>query len=191
MLADDPLLTRARSARDRAYAPYSGLRVGAAGLTEEGALVVGCNVENASYGLTLCAECGLVSELHRTGGHLLGRLDHVARQRVVAFRAQREHHRHEQDHREDEHSCAQQERVDPEHLDEGMHAIFVTGPGHGGPAAVAAAWMEGSYTEIYPSVTRSSSRPPPPPGSTSSVSVWPSISPSADGTGFQSSAFTL
>jgi cytidine deaminase len=47
----------------RAYAPYSGLRVGAAGLTTDGRIVVGCNVENASFGLTLCAECGLVSAL--------------------------------------------------------------------------------------------------------------------------------
>ncbi|GAA0608881.1 cytidine deaminase [Kribbella sandramycini] len=52
----------------RAYAPYSGYAVGAAGVTDDGRVVAGCNVENASYGLTLCAECGLVSELHRTGG---------------------------------------------------------------------------------------------------------------------------
>jgi len=50
----------------RAYAPYSRLRVGAAGLTGDGLLVTGCNVENASFGLTLCAECGLVSALHAT-----------------------------------------------------------------------------------------------------------------------------
>ena len=51
-----------------AYAPYSGLRVGAAALVDDGRVVTGCNVENASYGLTLCAECGLVSALHRSGG---------------------------------------------------------------------------------------------------------------------------
>ena len=51
----------------RAYAPYSGLRVGAAGQTSDGRIIVGCNVENASFGLTLCAECGLVSALHAAG----------------------------------------------------------------------------------------------------------------------------
>jgi cytidine deaminase len=49
-----------------AYAPYSRLQVGAAGLTADGRVVTGCNVENASFGLTLCAECGLVSALHAT-----------------------------------------------------------------------------------------------------------------------------
>jgi cytidine deaminase len=51
-----------------AYAPYSRFPVGAAGLVDDGRVVVGCNVENASYGLGLCAECGLVSALHATGG---------------------------------------------------------------------------------------------------------------------------
>lgn len=54
-----------------AYAPYSGLRVGAAAITGDGRTVTGCNVENASYGLTLCAECGLVSALHASGGGTL------------------------------------------------------------------------------------------------------------------------
>jgi cytidine deaminase len=51
-----------------AYAPYSQFPVGAAGLVDDGRVVVGCNVENASYGIGLCAECGLVSALHATGG---------------------------------------------------------------------------------------------------------------------------
>ena len=52
----------------RAYAPYSDFPVGVAGLVDDGRVVVGCNVENASYGVGLCAECGMVSALHATGG---------------------------------------------------------------------------------------------------------------------------
>lgn len=52
----------------RAYAPYSKFRVGAAGLVDDGRIVAGCNVENAAYGVGLCAECGLVSALHASGG---------------------------------------------------------------------------------------------------------------------------
>ena len=58
----------ARAAMRRAYAPYSHFPVGAAALVDDGRVVVGCNVENASYGTTLCAECGMVSQLHATGG---------------------------------------------------------------------------------------------------------------------------
>ncbi|MEU0491901.1 cytidine deaminase [Nocardiopsis changdeensis] len=58
----------AREAMTRAYAPYSQYPVGAAALVDDGRTVSGCNVENASYGVGLCAECGLVSALHATGG---------------------------------------------------------------------------------------------------------------------------
>ena len=58
----------ARLATQRSYAPYSKFRVGAAALVDDGRLITGCNVENASYGLSLCAECGLVSQLHDSGG---------------------------------------------------------------------------------------------------------------------------
>ena len=51
-----------------AYAPYSGFPVGVAGLVDDGRVVCGCNVENAGYGVALCAECGMVSQLHATGG---------------------------------------------------------------------------------------------------------------------------
>lgn len=62
------LRAQARSAMSHAYAPYSSFPVGAAALVDDGRVVVGCNVENASYGLTLCAECGLVSALFASGG---------------------------------------------------------------------------------------------------------------------------
>ena len=66
---DWPALRRAAlEAMGRAYAPYSQFPVGAAALVDDGRIVVGCNVENASYGLGLCAECGLVSALHAGGG---------------------------------------------------------------------------------------------------------------------------
>ena len=62
------LRNEAAEAARRAYAPYSGFRVGAAGLIDDGEMVTGCNVENASYGLALCAECGLISDLYDSGG---------------------------------------------------------------------------------------------------------------------------
>lgn len=64
----EALRAAARDAMGRAYAPYSEFPVGAAALTEDGRVVSGCNVENASYGVGLCAECSLVSNLQMTGG---------------------------------------------------------------------------------------------------------------------------
>lgn len=64
----EALRAAAREAMSHAYAPYSRFPVGAAALVDDGRVVVGCNVENASYGVTLCAECGLVSALHASGG---------------------------------------------------------------------------------------------------------------------------
>jgi cytidine deaminase len=71
----DRLRQAARDVRRNAYAGYSGFQVGAAGLADDGRLLVGCNVENAAYGVGLCAECGVVSSLHATGG---GRLVAIA-----------------------------------------------------------------------------------------------------------------
>jgi cytidine deaminase len=62
------LTTRATEAMAKAYAPYSKFPVGVAALVSDGRIITGCNVENASYGLTLCAECGLISELFASGG---------------------------------------------------------------------------------------------------------------------------
>lgn len=64
----DELRAAAVTAAASAYCPYSGLRVGAAAVVDDGRQVVGCNVENASYGLGLCAECTLVGQLRLTGG---------------------------------------------------------------------------------------------------------------------------
>jgi cytidine deaminase len=71
----EALRALAVDASRRAYVPYSRYPVGVAGLVDDGRVLAACNVENASYGLTLCAECGLVSELYATGG---GRLVAVA-----------------------------------------------------------------------------------------------------------------
>ncbi len=68
-MTDWPALqAAAAAAMEHAYAPYSRFPVGAAGLVDDGRVVSGCNVENAAYGVGLCAECGMVSDLHRTGG---------------------------------------------------------------------------------------------------------------------------
>lgn len=69
------LRAKAVEAAGHAYAPYSGLLVGAAGLVDDGRIVLGCNVENASYGLGLCAECTMAGQLRLSGG---GRLVAVA-----------------------------------------------------------------------------------------------------------------
>ena len=64
----DELHSAASGAMSKAYAPYSNFPVGVAGLVDDGRIVTGCNVENASYGVALCAECGLISSLISTGG---------------------------------------------------------------------------------------------------------------------------
>lgn len=64
----DELAQAALEIMSKAYAPYSRFKVGVAGLVDDGRIVVGCNVENASYGVGLCAECGMVSSLHASGG---------------------------------------------------------------------------------------------------------------------------
>ncbi|CAN5559936.1 cytidine deaminase [soil metagenome] len=74
----ESLRSAARRVASMAYAPYSKLSVGAAALADDGRIVTGCNVENASYGLTLCAECGLVSNLHSSGGGRLVAVSVVA-----------------------------------------------------------------------------------------------------------------
>lgn len=69
----EALQAAAVDAAAHAYAPYSRFHVGAAARVDDGRTVAGCNVENAAYGVALCAECGLISQLHLTGG---GRLTH-------------------------------------------------------------------------------------------------------------------
>ena len=64
----DSLKSEAKLAMAKAYAPYSKFPVGVAALVDDGRIISGCNVEHASYGLTLCAECSLVSELIMSGG---------------------------------------------------------------------------------------------------------------------------
>jgi cytidine deaminase len=64
----DALRSSAIEAMKKAYAPYSNFPVGVAALAEDGRILSGCNIENASYGVTLCAECSMVSDLFRTGG---------------------------------------------------------------------------------------------------------------------------
>ncbi|WP_431711321.1 cytidine deaminase [Glutamicibacter uratoxydans] len=79
----------ARAALSNAYVPYSRFSVGAAALTSDGRIVSGCNIENAAYGVTLCAECSMVGELFATGGgtlsHFLcfGRLENDTEQLIT------------------------------------------------------------------------------------------------------------
>ena len=68
MMTPEQLVEEARAARLKAYTPYSQFKVGAALLTRQGTVYHGCNVENASYGVGLCAECALVGDLHMSGG---------------------------------------------------------------------------------------------------------------------------
>ncbi len=75
----DLLRAKATEAMRRAYAPYSSFPVGVAGLVDDGRIVSGCNVENAAYGVTLCAECGMVSALHLSGGGRLVAVSCVSR----------------------------------------------------------------------------------------------------------------
>ena len=64
----DALRLAANEAMQKSYSPYSNFPVGAAALVDDGRIISGCNVENASYGVGLCAECALVSSLQMTGG---------------------------------------------------------------------------------------------------------------------------
>jgi cytidine deaminase len=64
----EQLMSQACDSMKKAYCPYSKFPVGAAGLTEKGIIVSGCNIENASYGLTMCAECSMVANLITSGG---------------------------------------------------------------------------------------------------------------------------
>ena len=72
------LRSRARAMTERSYAPYSGVRVGAAGITDDGSVVEGCNVENASMGIGTCAEVNLCGAMVGTGGRHLVALAVVA-----------------------------------------------------------------------------------------------------------------
>ena len=82
----DALRHAALEVAQHAYVPYSHFHVGAAALTADGRVITGCNVENASYGLTLCAECAVVSALHVSGGGRLVAVVSVGNGRPVMSR---------------------------------------------------------------------------------------------------------
>jgi cytidine deaminase len=113
----EELLAAAREIAERAYTPYSRDRVGAAALAEDGRLVRGCNVENAGYGVTLCAECGLISELIAGGGGKLSRFVCVGGDESVG-----------RDEREVVMPCGRCRQLLSEHAGEGLVILTPEGP---------------------------------------------------------------
>lgn len=93
----EELRAQATAMLEHAYVPYSGYQVGVAGIAQDGRVVAGCNVENASLAVTLCAECGMVSDLVRTGGgklHAVVCVDAVGKYLVPCGRCRQLLHEH-------------------------------------------------------------------------------------------------